>query len=103
MQFGKPSSQQENQIYCKDAGRHKVRGRTDGILRPKKIYEAKIDEIYDPINIGLLRKMLSLPQTPIKQTKASKVHICLWNLKTHFGRKKFKYVTQSQNFGKIVS
>ena len=38
------------------AGRHKVRWRMDGRLRPKLFCEAKIDEIYNLINIGHIRK-----------------------------------------------
>ena len=37
-----PSTTKRNQ-----AGRHKVRGRADGVLRPKSLCEAKIEEIND--------------------------------------------------------
>ena len=54
-------------------GRHKVRKRTDGILRPKLFCEAKIDEIYDLIKIGHIGRIFSWPQTLVKQIMATEV------------------------------
>ena len=38
-------------------GQQKVSGRADGDLRQKLFCEAKIDEIYDLINIGLIGRI----------------------------------------------
>ena len=93
-------------------GRHKVHGR-----RP----EAKIDELYNLINIGLIRRIWSWLQTPVMQIMASVVYFGLWCLnwtkdfrrKTTFMYQKgyiyllcsniFKYGTRGRNFGKTLS
>ena len=45
----------------------------DGVLRPKLFCEAKINEIYNQINIGLNGSNLRWPQTLVKQIRASEV------------------------------
>ena len=51
-------------------GRHKVHGRAEGVLRPKLFCEAKIDEIYNLINIW---RIWSWRQTLVNQIIASEV------------------------------